>query len=244
MPRRTFLTSVLVGAAFLGCGESAGPRLDGPSPTQQPRYLTWAGGAPLVIRAAGTSVATRGTDTGTRGGDLPEGFSASLQLSEYQVGFWAVKGQARGVQVDYQACVERDLEQCTVWAWRPYLLFDVPANALAQRPDGSAIPTGDSVFIALAIDPLNLVVDLEPSGLQFDAVDRAVLQMYYTGAQGDYDGDGDSDAVDSDIEQQWLGMFFQTTPTEPWVTMGSQHSLSGRWFTAWLEHFSGYAIAW
>ncbi len=243
MPRRPFLTSILVGAALLSCGESAGPRLDGPSLSRHPRYLAWGGDAPLVIRAIGTSVATRGTGTGTGSGELPHGFSASLQLSAYQVGFWAVKGEARGVQIDYETCVAWEGELCTARTWHPYLLLDVPASALAQWPNGSAIATGDSVFIELTVDPQSMVVELEPSGLRFGA-GGAVLQMYYTGAHGDYDGDGDADTVDGDIERQWMGMFYQAAPTEPWVAMGSQHSVSGRWFTAWLEHFSGYAIAW
>lgn len=244
MPRRTLLSSVLAGAMLLGCGEGAGPRLDGPSLGRQPHYLTWAGDAPLVIRATGAAPATRGTGIGTQSDDLPQGFSASLQLSEYQVGFWAVHGDARGVQVDYQVCATWEEEGCAAWTWQPYLLFDVPANALAARPDGSPIAAGDSVFITLTIDPQGLVVQFEPSGLRFDATERAVLRMYYTGAGGDYDADGDTDAVDGEIERDLMGMFYQAAAMDPWVTMGAEHSLSGRWFTTWLEHFSGYAVAW
>ena len=74
--------------------------------------------------------------------------------------------------------------------------------------------------------------------------DPAVLTVWYTGANGDYDGDGDVDKYDYYIESDLMGMWWQRGPGYPWYRLSAEQSLSERWFRSELEHFSGYAVAW
>jgi hypothetical protein len=171
--------------------------------------------------------------------DQPQlpGFATSSTGSTYiyYASFWAKRGVDRGVMVYYRNSSDE--------AWQPYERFVVPAGALAYRPDGSPIAVGDSVLITMAIDLAQMVTTYGPSGLQFSSGTPSSLQKWYTGASGDFNGDGVSDASDTYIEQNLLDMWTQSG-TQPWSATSAQHSITEKWFKVWPEHFSGYAISW
>ncbi len=157
------------------------------------------------------------------------------ELEAYQVSFWAVHDEDREIQIDYL--------DATNGASNPFLHFRVPAYALATRPDGSAITAGDSILISVTVDPVEILVDMQPSGLQFSQAAPAELQMWYDGAGEDLNGDGGVNSVDANIEQNLLEMWVQHD-NNPWEIIDSNQSTATKSFTAFLEHFSNYAVAW
>jgi hypothetical protein len=249
MSRKVTVVTLLVGSLALACTEGTGPSFDeglaeaAVVPQTQLHHVKWAmadtpqqftvvGGTPemQVLQAAAV------------------GSSGGYQLDNYQVSFWAVKGQDRAVQINY---VQEYQTLSLAWdasysktITSPYLRFTVPAGALDEGPNGEEYEHGDSVQITITIDPTDMVAHYEPSGLEFDDDDPAVLQVWYTGANGDYDGDGYVTKEDSYIESNLLGMWWQQGPGYPWYRMPGEQSLSERWFRAELEHFSGYAVSW
>jgi hypothetical protein len=94
----------------------------------------------------------------------------SIQLATDQASFWAVRGQTRSVRIDY-------LSDGSGGGVAHFLEFTVPAEGLLRRPDGSTFATGDSVLITIAVDPAELVVQFEPSGLVFDDWSPASLEV-------------------------------------------------------------------
>jgi hypothetical protein len=75
-------------------------------------------------------------------------------------------------------------------------------------------------------------------------VEPARLTMWYTGADGDLDADGDTDLVDSAIEAESLEIWYQETSGDPWSVIPSSHDLVQKLYVLSLQHFSGYAISW
>jgi hypothetical protein len=128
-------------------------------------------------------------------------------------------------------------------AWKPYERFVVPASALARRPDGTAIATGDSILITMTIDLARMVTTYGPSGLQFSTTTPSSLQKWYTGAGGDFNGDGTVDEQDQYVEVNLLDLWTQSG-TDPWQKTAAEHSTTEKWFKTRPEHFSGYAISW
>ena len=68
--------------------------------------------------------------------------------------------------------------------------------------------------------------------------------MSYARANGDYDLDGELDDDDSLVEQDYLGIWVRDGAGNPWFPVRAEHSVAGRWFLGYLEHFSNYAVAW
>jgi hypothetical protein len=155
-----------------------------------------------------------------------------LVLDTYELSFWAVRGQEREVYIKYDAG----------GSWRTYIEFEVTRPI--QRPDGSPIAVGDSVLITLSVDPTNLMVHLEPSGLQFDPSVPTELEFHYEGANHDFNEDGVVDGADDYIQANLLGTWYQDDTGSPWGIIGSDHDLEDEEFELFLEHFSGYAVSW
>jgi len=127
--------------------------------------------------------------------------------------------------------------------WQPYLRLTVPRDALDRRSDGSRFAPGDSVWITVAVDPAQLVVQLEPTGLIFTESSPAQLNVWYTGADPDLDGSGAVDASDDYVETALLGVWVQERADTPWSAVTAVQSLDHKRFTASLRHFSGYAVS-
>ena len=146
--------------------------------------------------------------------------------------FWAVRGDPRSVQVNSLGFDGN--------AGGPFLQFDDVDPAYA--PGRGALEPGDSVQITITIDPDNIALTFEPSGLLFQQ--PASLRISYRGADGDLNGDGDVDEGDAQIEQRLLGIWYREGDGAAWTPISAFHSLAEKSFTIALEHFSEWALAW
>jgi len=205
---------------------------DGPHPTwvQQPlapapHFLRWAGGSAPQLTAIGTG----------SGGGNPDVFLASssgLSLAQYTATFWAVRGEERSLQINYVS-VTGDTSS-------PFLRLVVDDPAYV--PGLGDLAPGDSVLMTVTIDPSNIKISLEPTGLLFG--NPAQLQIWYGGAGGDLNGDGVVDDADAWIEAQLLGMWYREGADSSWTEMPAAQSLADKSFTSALPHFSEYALCW
>lgn len=151
-------------------------------------------------------------------------------LDQFRVSFWAVRGQRRTTQINYQEMVG-GIPQ-------PFLRLDVTDPVYVPgRPN---LAPGDSVLLSVTVDPVSILVQLEPSGVQFGQ--PATLHLWYGGAGGDLNGDGTVDNVDADIESR-LKLVYQEGPADPWTGIPAAQSAIDMTFTADLPHFSNYAVA-
>ena len=222
---------ILLGLAawLVACAEPAGPSATFLAPltrtTGELHQLTWLSapqGPQFAAVGTGSHFATGAERT------------AAL-LDNYRLSFWAYRSHAQAIQINYLA---------PDGTWQPYLTFTVPAGGLQQLPNGTPVAQGDSVLITVVVDTTNLLVRFEPTGLVFNPDAPAHLVMWYTGANPDLDGNGVVDATDSYIEKQLLGIWVQEDTTDPWNGVAAQQSVSGKVFSADLNHFSGYAVSW
>ena len=155
-----------------------------------------------------------------------------LSLDQYQVSFWAVRGESRSVQINYSSSIDTDTHT--------FLVLTTTDPQFV--PGVGELAMGDSVLITVTVDTGRIGVRLEPSGLQFGA--PAELKIFYGGAGGDLNGDGVADAVDAEIEARMLGLWYREDTTDPWTQVGATHSLADKLFTYSLPHFCEYAVSW
>jgi hypothetical protein len=155
-----------------------------------------------------------------------------LSLTTYNASFWAVRGQSRSLQINYLSPGQSGKS--------PFLQLTIsdPTNV----PGLGSLAVGDSVLVTVAVDPKNIAVSLEPTGMLFGTPSQ--LQIWYGGAGGDLNGDGVVNAEDATIERQLLGMWYQEAATDPWAQIQATQSLLDKSFSAALPHFSKYAVAW
>jgi len=206
---------------------------DGPHPTgvrqplaPAPHLLAWAGGSAPQFTANGP--VSGGAGNGVFLAAAPGG----LSLNRYSAAFWAVRGQQRSVQINYLSS--------TGDATAPFL--GLTTTDPAWVPGVGDLATGDSVLITVTIDPTNIKISLEPTGLLFG--DPAQLQVSYGGAGGDLNGDGVVDATDAYIESQLLGIWYREGVDSTWSKVSATQSLSDKSFSSALPHFSEYALCW
>ena len=235
MTRKLIATVLLTAGFVLACSDSAAPPLDGANMPQQRvfRPLSWKSmDAPLRFSVVGD----------VAGGDWQldgEVFASASAppLDDYAVSFWAVKGETRGVLINW---LEPSGDTTIA---HPYLTFMVPPGGLDEAPNGRDYESGDSVVITITIDTSSMIAQFGPSGLEFDDHEPAELQYWYTGSGGDLNDDGVVDQTDADIEANLLDLWQSPGSSGTWATVWSEHSLSEDWFRAGVEHFSGFAIA-
>lgn len=220
-------TLILVALAFVaaGCSESNGPGLQPPL-TQGPHFLRWAGGSPPRFIAVG-GLSGQGNGGGVFRGTGPDW----LSLDQNTVTFWAVRGQERSVQINYRSGSDDT---------QPFLRLTTVDPAYV--PGLGDLAVGDSVLISVTVDPQNIKVSLEPTGLRFG--EPAQFHMWYGGANGDLNGDGVVDGSDEYVESQLLGMWYREDLVDPWTRISAAQSLSDKSFTVTLQHFSEYAVSW
>ena len=116
-------------------------------------------------------------------------------------------------------------------------------RSLAARPDGTPFGPNDSVLIVMkVVNPLELGVELSPSGIHFNASDPAELRIEYTETKGDLNGDGKKDGDDDKIEQK-LALWRQEKPGDPLVKIGTVKTEGLKELKADLVSFSRYYIA-
>ena len=186
-----------------------------------PQFLRWAGSNTSGF----TSTESRARRSGMAALTPP------LSLDQYAVSFWAVRGEARSVQINYTSSIDS--------AVHPFLTLTITDPQFV--PGVGELAMGDSVFITVNVDTTKIGVSLEPTGLQFGT--PAELKIWYDGAGGDLNGDGVADSTDARIEAQLLGLWYREVPSEPWTHLPATQSLDEKSFTWGLAHFSEYAVA-
>ena len=195
--------------------------------TPAPHFLRWAGNAPPQFIVAGAL-----SGGGTVKGVALASMTGGLSLNQYTASFWAVRGEQRGLQINYLSA--------TGDTSAPFLRLDTTDPAFV--PGLGDLAPGDSVLITLTIDPDNIKISLEPTGLLFG--EPAQLQIAYGGAAGDLNGDGVVDDADAYIESQLLGLWYREGADSAWERVPAVQSLSDKSFTSALPHFCDFAISW
>jgi hypothetical protein len=120
----------------------------------------------------------------------------------------------------------------------------IDRRSLCQRTDGTAIAPGDSILVTMTVtDAATQLVELLPHGLVFCSGRPAKLQMWYLEAEHDFDGDGDIDGNDTNIEHS-LSIWRRALPGDPWTKVsGSLVELEEDEVEVDLLGFSGYLVA-
>jgi len=149
--------------------------------------------------------------------------------------FWAKRGVESEVFMYYQALPgETDSTE--------FLRFRVRKRSLQTYPNGQPIAAGDSILITITVtDPINLVVNFQPSGLVFRAGEPAKLKMSYLEADDDYNRDGVVNNADLRTERKLK--LWRLHPPNPWAPQASFLSRSLDEVETYVPNFTSYAIA-
>jgi hypothetical protein len=221
-----FVRAVAVVLLAVGCSDQRHPTAPQPPPAPTLHALRWAGSVPprfteATFPASGTSGS----------GGLQPSLSGGLSLDHNSVTFWAVRGAARSVQINYLSS--------TGDTSAPFLQLAITDPVYV--PGRGDLAVGDSVLVTVTIDPVTIKVSLEPTGMQFG--DPAQMQIYYGGAGGDMNGDGVVDSTDARIESQLLGLWYREGPDSTWTRVTASQSLADQSFVTALKHFSDYDVS-
>ena len=102
-----------------------------------------------------------------------------------------------------------------------FLRFRVDEGSLSRRPNGSSFAAVDSILITVTVASLRpLVVEFQPSGLQFSQNRPARLKIDYDHADHDFDDDGDVDG-DDDAAEDRFSIWRQEAVGAPWFELAS-----------------------
>ncbi len=115
-------------------------------------------------------------------------------------------------------------------------LLRYPANH-PTRP-GQLFTPGDTVWIRVVVDPQLLIATFEPSGLTFNPVEPAELEIRYGNADDDYDDDGEPDP---ELEVE-IDLWRQENPGDDWERTGDLKDLEMDRVRAFLDGFSRYGL--
>jgi hypothetical protein len=228
--KKMLLPMLLLGA--IACNDANAPVLDdAPESTSRVslNHLRWA--------ATPQFSATAGSEFGEVPLAEPQWGALLDGGSDYTVSFWAVNGEKRNIDIHYEEI--DDSYDDDDGRFLKLEITDVVALA-----DGTPVAEGDSVLITVTVNSETLVADLQPSGIQFGTQDLAKLEMFYGGADPDYNVDAVVNSYDTYIETDLMGMWVKTAPTTPWGLLSATHDLEKKVFKGHLEHFSEYAISW
>ena len=126
-----------------------------------------------------------------------------------------------------------------------FLEFELDEESLVRYPPsghpkaGQPFQDGDTITIRLHVETDTLLVELEPTGLQFDIAEPAELELRYGNADDDFDDDGESDPeLEEDID-----LWRQEKPGDPWFRVGEIKDADQDRVRARLTSFSRYALA-
>lgn len=151
--------------------------------------------------------------------------------------FWAKVSDGRELKLFYQGAQPGDTGE-------EFLRFEVPGDGLLRRPNGAAFGPNDSILITVtAVDPARFIFDFQPAGLRFNPAHPARLRVRYLLSEKDFDGDGDEDAADDEIENL-LDLWYRQAPGALWFKVGSVKFEDLDEIDANIVTFSQYAVAW
>lgn len=226
MSARRALIPLALALLLARCSDERHPSTGPQSTAPAPHFLRWANNVAPQFSAVG---AVSNPETGElQASSLVDGIS----LDRYTAAFWAVRGEERSVQINYLSS--------TGDTSFPFLQLTITDPVFAPGQGNLAI--GDSVLITVTIDPNDIKVSFEPTGLLFG--DQAQLRMSYGGAGGDLNGDGVVDATDADIETQLLGLWYREGAESSWSRIPASQVVADKSFISALLHFSEYAVSW
>lgn len=161
----------------------------------------------------------------------------SPPLIAYRDSFWAKVGDGRELHFNYQGATPGEIGE-------EFLRFEVPGDGLLRRPDGTLFQPGDSILITITIvDSARFQFRFEPAGLQFNSEHPARMRVRYLECEKDFDGDGDEDAADEQIEQQ-LELWHRSAAGGLWFSVASVQFTELDELDANILSFSEYAVAW
>jgi hypothetical protein len=126
-----------------------------------------------------------------------------------------------------------------------FLEFELDEESLLRYPAtghpkaGQLFQDGDTITIHLHVQTDTLLVEFEPSGLQFDIAEPAELELRYGNADDDYDNDGESDPESEEDIDMWR----QEKPGDPWFRVGEIKDVDQDRIRARLTSFTRYALA-
>ena len=157
-------------------------------------------------------------------------------LTATVVAFWVKRGVDKEVRLHYRPRVG-------VADSTEFLRLRFDDNTLLARPNGTPIAMGDSVLVTLSVpDPTKFLVNLEPSGLRFNADEPAELRWKLSDSDDDLDGDDDVDSADATLFAS-LAVWRQEAVGQPWARLVSRLSVESDQIEAELVGFSNYVVA-
>ncbi len=213
--RRRFLGLALLATAGLaGCGDDTRlTSITAPTSPQMARSVSSSEDDPTFVQyTATTPPATRDTS------------------------FWAVRGQDRRLEIYYESTIPGEKGE-------KLMKFRVREGSLRQRPDGSLIAFGDSVLISVRVDTEEgLVFDFQPSGLRFSTYEPAEIDISFSLADQDLNGDGVVDRHDKATERQ-LAIWQQEATLDPWMRLPSMLTPPEDKVSADVLGFTRFALA-
>lgn len=152
----------------------------------------------------------------------------SPPLIQSVVSFWAVRGEARVVEMRYD----------TAYSNGKCLRFILPAMSLLKHPDGSNVAMGDSVKINIrVINTSHFLFEFEPAGVRFDPAAPARLEIRY--AWADVNGDGAATEADGGR----MALYRQERPGMVWEKIPSTQYSDIQEIHATITGFTRYALA-
>jgi len=158
-------------------------------------------------------------------------------LVTYDTTVVATAGESLDLEIRYAPAPGQD-------SGEKFLEFELDAESLLRYPPNhptrpaEAFQPGDTVWIRVMVDQEFLVATLEPSGLAFDPLEPAELEIRYVNADDDYDDDGDSDPELEDDIDLWR----QESPGDDWERTGDLKDLETDRIRALLTGFSRYGL--
>jgi hypothetical protein len=162
-------------------------------------------------------------------------FTSSSAVTVRTASFWAVKGQARKLELRYAPTQPGQPGE-------RFLEFEVQGNSLLTKPGGGLFLPGDSVRITVTLDNSDrFIMHFEPSGIIFNPLDPARLRISYLKADRDIDHDGDTDDRDRTLELA-LKVWKQELPGLPWLPQLSVR-IDDDEIEARILSFTGFAMA-
>ena len=126
----------------------------------------------------------------------------------------------------------RDEDDAEVEATRVFLQLDIPKGALLRRPDGRRFGKSDCVQITVTVDPMYLVAEVEPHGLQFSSKNPARLNIWY--------GEADPDLL---VQESDLAIWRLPHDGDSWDEQPVWHFQGEKRLQTQLRQFSHYAVA-
>jgi hypothetical protein len=124
-----------------------------------------------------------------------------------------------------------------------YARLRIRQGSLKAYPDGRPFGAEDSVLITMRVaDATRIIVELLPSGLQFNAGNPAELKLEYGHDDPDLNHDGQVDSTDQGLQHQ-LAIWVQEVVNGPFAKTASVNSESLEEIEASLLGFSRFAVA-